>query len=148
MPRNSSKLTGTSAPVTQNLYRPFDVEAINVVYIPTEANFVEGSKQLELIKWDLEAWIGGRRHLWSCKDIGRCTQEETREISPPSGSGTLPAYKELQMMPSKRMEIKINLQITEREVRCRRNWSGSREDISWGNGGGNGGGSGRRAWAI
>ncbi|RXH73756.1 hypothetical protein DVH24_016578 [Malus domestica] len=44
MPGNSSKLTGTSAPVTQNLYRPFDVEAINVVYIPTEANF-----------WDLEA---------------------------------------------------------------------------------------------
>ncbi|KAM2668992.1 hypothetical protein EV2_020517 [Malus domestica] len=55
MPGNSSKLTGTSALVTQNLYRPFDVKAINVVYIPTEANFVEGSKQLELIKWDLEA---------------------------------------------------------------------------------------------
>ncbi|KAM1116887.1 hypothetical protein ACFX1X_007461 [Malus domestica] len=48
---NSSKPIGTSAPATRNL---FDVGSVNFVYIPTETNFVEGSKQLKVLKRDLE----------------------------------------------------------------------------------------------
>ncbi|XP_068332506.1 probable inactive purple acid phosphatase 2 [Pyrus communis] len=55
MPGNSSELTGTSAPATRNLYYSFDVGSVHFVYISTETNFVEGSKQLEFIKRDLEA---------------------------------------------------------------------------------------------
>ena len=51
---NSSKSIGTSAPATRNLYYSFDVGSVNFVYIPTETNFVEGSKQLEVLKRDLE----------------------------------------------------------------------------------------------
>ncbi|TQD95860.1 hypothetical protein C1H46_018498 [Malus baccata] len=52
---NSSKPIGTSAPATRNLYYSFDVGLVNFGYIPTETNFVEGSKQLEVLKRDLEA---------------------------------------------------------------------------------------------
>ncbi|KAM0983815.1 hypothetical protein ACFX2C_011306 [Malus domestica] len=55
MPGNSSEPTGTSAPATRNLYYSFDVGSVHFVYISTETNFVEGSKQLEFIKRDLEA---------------------------------------------------------------------------------------------
>ncbi|RXI07232.1 hypothetical protein DVH24_026368 [Malus domestica] len=52
---NSSKPIGTSAPAIRNLYYSFDVGLVNFVYILTETNFVEGSKQLEVLKQDLEA---------------------------------------------------------------------------------------------
>ncbi|ONI30943.1 hypothetical protein PRUPE_1G283200 [Prunus persica] len=55
MPGNSSEPTGTGAPATRNLYYSFDVGSVHFVYISTETNFVQGSKQLEFIKRDLEA---------------------------------------------------------------------------------------------
>ncbi|KAB2602236.1 U-box domain-containing protein 16 [Pyrus ussuriensis x Pyrus communis] len=35
------------------------------------------------------------------------------------------------MMSSKRMERRVDLRITEREVRRKRNWNGLREEIFW-----------------
>ncbi|WCJ22142.1 purple acid phosphatase 9 [Euphorbia peplus] len=55
MPGNSSELTGSRAPATQNLYYSFDVGAVHFLYISTETNFLPGSVQYNFIKHDLEA---------------------------------------------------------------------------------------------
>lgn len=53
MPGNSSELTGTRAPATRNLYYSFDMGSVHFVYLSTETNFLEGSRQYGFIKHDL-----------------------------------------------------------------------------------------------
>ncbi|KAL1327789.1 hypothetical protein HN51_037787 [Arachis hypogaea] len=55
MPGNSSELTGTASPATQNLYYSFDMGVVHFVYISTETNFLPGSKQYNFLKRDLES---------------------------------------------------------------------------------------------
>ncbi|EXB65080.1 putative inactive purple acid phosphatase 2 [Morus notabilis] len=55
MPGNSSEPTGTRAPATRNLYYSFDMGSVHFVYLSTETNFLQGSKQYEFIKRDLES---------------------------------------------------------------------------------------------
>lgn len=55
MPGNSSELTGTRAPATRNLYYSFDMGSVHFVYLSTETNFLEGSRQYGFIKHDLES---------------------------------------------------------------------------------------------
>lgn len=55
MPGNSSEPTGTRAPATRNLYYAFDMGSVHFVYLSTETNFLQGSKQYEFIKRDLES---------------------------------------------------------------------------------------------
>ncbi|KAL3840529.1 hypothetical protein ACJIZ3_025120 [Penstemon smallii] len=55
MPGNSSEPTGTRAPATQNLYYSFDMGVVHFVYLSTETIFIQGSKQYEFLKHDLES---------------------------------------------------------------------------------------------
>ncbi|GAB2280206.1 prolyl aminopeptidase [Dionaea muscipula] len=55
MPGNSSEPTGTRAPATQNLYYSFDMGSVHFVYLSTETNFLQGSRQYEFLKNDLES---------------------------------------------------------------------------------------------
>ncbi|KAB2606333.1 U-box domain-containing protein 16 [Pyrus ussuriensis x Pyrus communis] len=56
--------------------------------------------------------------------------ESRDELVDPSDEES-PKNKELRMMSSKRMEMRVDMQITKQEVQHRRNWSGLREEISW-----------------
>lgn len=55
MPGNSSEPTGTRAPATRNLYYSFDLGPVHFLYFSTETNFLQGSKQYEFLKQDLES---------------------------------------------------------------------------------------------
>ena len=55
MPGNSSEPTGTRAPATRNLYFSFDLGPVHFLYFSTETNFLQGSKQYEFLKQDLES---------------------------------------------------------------------------------------------
>ncbi|KAH7516065.1 hypothetical protein FEM48_Zijuj10G0095200 [Ziziphus jujuba var. spinosa] len=60
MPGNSSEPTGTRAPATRNLYYSFDMGSVHFVYMSTETNFLQGSKQYEFLKHDLESVDRGK----------------------------------------------------------------------------------------
>ncbi|CAH9101022.1 unnamed protein product [Cuscuta europaea] len=55
MPGNSSEPTGMRAPPTQNLYYSFDFGLVHFVFMSTETDFLQGSKQYEFLKNDLES---------------------------------------------------------------------------------------------
>ncbi|XP_074329006.1 putative inactive purple acid phosphatase 2 [Apium graveolens] len=55
MPGNSSELAATNAPATRNLYYSFNVGVVHFLYISTETNFLQGSKQHNFIKHDLQS---------------------------------------------------------------------------------------------
>lgn len=55
MPGNSSEPTAAHSLPTRNLFYSFNMGSVHFVYISTETNFLQGSKQYEFIKLDLES---------------------------------------------------------------------------------------------
>lgn len=55
MPGNSSEPISRDAMETRNLYYSFDMGVVHFVYMSTETNFLQGSKQYRFLKYDLES---------------------------------------------------------------------------------------------
>jgi acid phosphatase type 7 len=89
MPGNSSEPTGTNAPATRNLYYSFDQGPVHFVYISTETNFLNGSKQYEFLKHDLESVdrkrtpfvvVQGHRPMYTTSNENRDAPLRTRML--------------------------------------------------------------------